>query len=509
MLRVITKKVEEEFMLKICLPRGIWYYNPQKQLGPAGGFGVVFYGEDKDKNEVAVKKLEVDANEAGHRELRIADDFAKHDFINIIPIFDSGQDSESDSYFIIMALAEKSLQDDLNKGIQYNDIETRNILLSIILGLQEVPNIVHRDLKPGNILFHQNKWKIADFGIARFVEESTSLRTLKNFLSYPYAAPEQWNYEHPTKQTDIYALGCIGYILLTGAPPFNGPKMEDFREQHLYSLPKKIENHNNLLCSLLTMMLRKNSDARPTLDRVKLQLDKIAEDINLNSSSSAIIDLQVIGNTDAEKNSKKEAEKKLKESQQEKRLALADEAWQILKNIINHLFNIIEENTQTAIKSEDVLNSNLRKPSYIKLGQAELLIDYLIELGLAYENRFTKSGWDVLAGVTIIVSQAKPNNKWGASLWYMRRHPNNDYRWYEVSYMSTPFTKNPPSYEPFELKNVMYADEAAAPIMSIYQLAHEPELIDDENEEEFLERWLKRFVLAYNGQLQHPSHLPY
>jgi len=45
--------------------------------------------------------------------------------------------------------------------------------------------------------------------------------------------------------------------------------------------------------------------------------------------------------------------------------------------------------------------------------------------------------------------------------------------------------------------------------MSAYQFAHEPEPIDDENEDEFLERWLQRFVRAYDGQLQRPSHLPY
>ncbi len=91
----------------------------------------------------------------------------------------------------------------------------------------------------------------------------------------------------------------------------------------------------------------------------------------------------------------------------------------------------------------------------------------------------------------------------------MRRHSSNDYGWHEVSYMVTPFTKDHPEYEPFELKNVTYADEAAASGMSIYQLAHEPVPIDDENKDEFLERWLKRFNKAYEGQLQRPSRLPY
>jgi len=44
-------------------------------------------------------------------------------------------------------------------------------------------DLVHRDLKPSNILYHEGVWKLADFGIARFVEESTSANTLKKCLT--------------------------------------------------------------------------------------------------------------------------------------------------------------------------------------------------------------------------------------------------------------------------------------------------------------------------------------
>lgn len=279
-------------MIEIRLSIQSWSYDPNQQLGAEGGFGAVFYGEDKDKNKVAIKKLHVDVKQAGHRELRLAEEFANRNFKNIIPIYDSGQDSESDSYFIAMAMAEKSLRDDLSNGLQFSDLDTVTILLSVINGLEEVPTIVHRDLKPGNILFHQNAWKVADFGIARFVEESTSLRTLKECLTYPYAAPEQLKLEHSTRQTDIYALGCIGYELLTGSPPFTGPSREDFREQHLHSQPPPITKHSSLLCSLLVMMLRKNPDARPSHKRVRAQLEKIGQESERPSVISSLSELQ-------------------------------------------------------------------------------------------------------------------------------------------------------------------------------------------------------------------------
>ena len=57
-----------------------------------------------------------------------------------------------------------------NHGVTAID-EGLRILLAITNGLLEVPEIVHRDLKPKNVLRHEDTWKIADFGIARFVEE--------------------------------------------------------------------------------------------------------------------------------------------------------------------------------------------------------------------------------------------------------------------------------------------------------------------------------------------------
>lgn len=63
-------------------------------------------------------------------------------------------------------------------------------------------------------------WKICDYGIARFFASVTSEGTLKHFCSSWYAAPEQWREERATNATDVYALGCIGFALITGSPRF-------------------------------------------------------------------------------------------------------------------------------------------------------------------------------------------------------------------------------------------------------------------------------------------------
>lgn len=237
-------------MQQIRLPRGEWWYDPTASLGPEGGFGAVFAGgRAAGDRSVAVKRLKLSARDAAHRELRIANELAGQAFEHVVPILDAGLDAELDSYFVIMARATRSLQDELRSGKRFNDAEAIDVLGQIAKGLAEVPTIIHRDLKPANVLLHDGRWKVADFGIARFVEETTSLHTLKECLSPPYAAPEQWRMERATTATDIYALGCIGFVLLTGGPPFPGPSPADYHEQHVQASPPVLEAHDPRLRS--------------------------------------------------------------------------------------------------------------------------------------------------------------------------------------------------------------------------------------------------------------------
>src|SRR5208283_6247621 len=95
----------------IKLKNGQWRYDPATPLGAKGGFGQVFLGYKEDGSEVAVKRLHISSDEAGNRELAIADDLMKVDHEHIIPVYDSGIDAESNQYFVVMARAERSLQE--------------------------------------------------------------------------------------------------------------------------------------------------------------------------------------------------------------------------------------------------------------------------------------------------------------------------------------------------------------------------------------------------------------
>ena len=255
-------------MQEIRLNRSSWHCDLSKPLAPAGGFGQVFEGRDENDDVVAIKRLKIDADASSWRELKVSDLISEREFQYIIPVYDAGCDANTGTYFVVMAKASYSLQDKLDSGQIISITESIDVLAQIAKGLMEASELVHRDIKPANILFHGNRWKIADFGIARFTEETTSLNTLKGALSPQYAAPEQWKLERSSHATDVYALGCVAFALLTGGPPFPGPDFESFKQQHITETPRRVDVDPPLMQSLVSMMLRKQPETRPKINRI-------------------------------------------------------------------------------------------------------------------------------------------------------------------------------------------------------------------------------------------------
>jgi tetratricopeptide (TPR) repeat protein len=112
------------------------------------------------------------------------------------------------------------------------------------------PGVVHCDLKPENVLVAQGRLaKVTDLGLAKVAREAgltpdqgTAPSAGRRLVSAaggtpPYMAPEQWRGEPVDPRTDVYAVGCLLYELLTGRLPFDAPTEEGLRRQHLGSPP--------------------------------------------------------------------------------------------------------------------------------------------------------------------------------------------------------------------------------------------------------------------------------
>ncbi|MFF5027006.1 protein kinase [Streptomyces collinus] len=133
--------------------------------------------------------------------------------------------------------------------------------------------VVHRDIKPANVLLTvDGTVKVADFGVAKFVGDSFSVRDLTAtgalLGSPPYMSPEQAEgVRELDHRTDLYSLGCLMYEVLTGHPPFVGGSAWSVLRMQMEQVPippgTLVEGLPDSLGSLVLDLLAKDPDDRP------------------------------------------------------------------------------------------------------------------------------------------------------------------------------------------------------------------------------------------------------
>jgi serine/threonine-protein kinase len=220
-------------------------YRILEELG-RGGFATVYRAEDSTLGrEVALKVLHPQLlTEAGwverfHREARA---IARLRHPHIITIYEIGE--AEGRLFITMELFKAgSIQDRLAQQGCYPWAEAMTVLQGIAAALDYAhgEGIIHRDLKPANILLDPHTGAVlTDFGFAKLVGESSmSLSLSGGVMGTPaYIAPEIWDGQDPTAQSDIYALGCVVYELLTGGRLFEGKTPSVVMRKHLLDGPQ-------------------------------------------------------------------------------------------------------------------------------------------------------------------------------------------------------------------------------------------------------------------------------
>jgi len=256
-----------------------WRYRDGKPLGTPGGFGGVYAAEGPDGTSMAVKVVKKQRPSGAlddrllRREIDIGKRVADSGSEMLLPVIDAAD--ADDALLLVMPLADGALSAD---AIPVDETEVVPVLVDIATGLQDLHSIgiIHRDLKPANVLRHEGRWKLADFGIARDQEIGTQDPTFVGWGSLPYMAPELWELRSPAVKTDLYALGCLGYELLAGAPPYTGDQAA-LRAGHLTQVPPEAPCGDVVLKSLIGRLLAKRpedrpQDARAVLDRLRRAL---------------------------------------------------------------------------------------------------------------------------------------------------------------------------------------------------------------------------------------------
>jgi serine/threonine-protein kinase len=141
---------------------------------------------------------------------------------NIVAVFDTG--SDGDRRFIVTELVDgESLSAVLAREGRLTAVRTVEIATQVCRALANAheAGIVHRDVKPGNVMLAADgRVKVVDFGIAKAAGADAITRSGWVLGSAPYLAPEQASGFPADERTDLYALGCVMYHMLTGDPPF-------------------------------------------------------------------------------------------------------------------------------------------------------------------------------------------------------------------------------------------------------------------------------------------------
>jgi serine/threonine-protein kinase len=221
-------------------------YDVQKELG-RGGMATVYLAVDvKHDRKIAIKVLhpELSASVGGERferEIKLA---AKLQHPHILGMFDSGN-ADGLLYYMMPFVEGESLRDKLDREGQLTIDEALQYTYEVAgaLGFAHKQNIVHRDIKPENIMLSNGHALVADFGIARAVEESGGQKLTQTGMAVGtpvYMAPEQAVGEKVGPTADLYSLGCMLYEMLAGEPPFTGKNATQIMAKHAMEQPPSI-----------------------------------------------------------------------------------------------------------------------------------------------------------------------------------------------------------------------------------------------------------------------------
>jgi eukaryotic-like serine/threonine-protein kinase len=271
--------------------RWIWPFELLDKLGE-GGMGVVYRARYVvDNRHVAVKLLPANiANEMilsrFERELEILNTL-RHP--HIVRCF--GGVCEGNQHFYAMELVEGGTLDRLleERG-KFSWEATVQFAQQMASGLAYAHErgVVHRDVKPGNFLLTPaGKLKLSDFGLAT-VEAATKITAAgKTMGTFPYMAPEQIRGRPPVSaQTDLYALGCVIFEMLTGRTPFVGDAPAEVMHKHLDDVPPRIGEFApdcpHSLEQLVRDLLQKDPNDRPDSASIVIQrLNEVSPDLEV------------------------------------------------------------------------------------------------------------------------------------------------------------------------------------------------------------------------------------
>ena len=210
-----------------------------------GGMGIVYRATQISLGRPVALKLiapehaaDSDFRERFQRESRMA---AAIDHPNVIPVYEAGEE-DGRLYLVMRWVAGTDLHKLIRDTGRLEPTRAAAIVNQVAgaLDAAHAAGLVHRDVKPANVLLSNDHAYLADFGLTRLAGTDTRLTTAGHFLgTVDYMAPEQFHPGPNDARADVYALGCVLFAALTGAPPFLRDTVPATMLAHLHDPPPR------------------------------------------------------------------------------------------------------------------------------------------------------------------------------------------------------------------------------------------------------------------------------
>jgi eukaryotic-like serine/threonine-protein kinase len=247
-------------------------YRVESTLG-SGGMAVVYRAEDDILGRaVALKTLHHHYAEMPSFRRRFRQEaraMASLDHQNIVKVYDISQDGEV-PFIVVECVSGRDLGDLIggrHRSGRLDEQFVRRMARQLLHALSYAHRrgIIHRDIKPSNILLTSGGTvKVADFGIARIVEEDDVPMSEAGEIvgSARYMSPEQLRGEDATPRSDIYSVGVLLYHCLTGRPPFSGD-VKSLARQHMHKDPTPPRRLNKRITPGMEAVIMKALSKKP------------------------------------------------------------------------------------------------------------------------------------------------------------------------------------------------------------------------------------------------------
>ncbi len=266
-------------------PRVSGRYALIERLG-RGGMGVVWKARDELlQREVAVKQVELpdwlpepECEAVQARVLREARAAARVVHPTLVTVFDVVQE-RGNVYIVMELVSAHTLAELIRDRGPLPPVAAAQLGLGLLGGMEAAhrSGIVHRDVKPGNIMvFNDGSVKLGDFGVASVVDHPSITGTGLVVGSPSYMSPEQARGERSNPAADLWGLGATLYYAVEGRSPFE-------RDSAMATLNAVVNEElpeptgAGPLSPVISSLLSKDRDQRPSIDDVRLKLTPIAE----------------------------------------------------------------------------------------------------------------------------------------------------------------------------------------------------------------------------------------